>query len=174
LVPDKPFFWRNCSWSLTAQVRMPDDGASGVLLNLGGHDGWSFYLKDGCPTFCYNLFGIDHTYVRAERAVVPGEHQLRVEFAYDGGGLGQGGDVTLFVDGDQAAAGRLERTEPIGFGYEYTDVGRDDLSPVTDDYPARDNAFTGTIRWIEMAAGADSHDHLVAPEAIIHYAMAKQ
>jgi hypothetical protein len=68
--------------------------------------------------------------------------------------------------------GRLERTEPIAFGYEYTDVGRDSLSPVTDDYsggPA--NACTGAIKWIEVEAGLDSHDHLIDPELLFNAAM---
>ena len=81
----------------------------------------------------------------------------------DDGGIGKGGDITLFQDGNQVAAGRVERTEPIAFGYEYTDAGRDAQSPVADDYPAGDNTFTGTIKWIEMEGGQDSHDHLVDP-----------
>ncbi|MGD9889938.1 MAG: arylsulfatase [Dehalococcoidia bacterium] len=166
---------RNRSWSLTAEVEIPDGGASGVLLNLGGGmGGWSFYLKDGRPAFCYNLFGIDQTYVRADQPVPSGTHQLRMEFAYDGGGLGKGGAITLYVDGTKTGEGRVEHTEGIGFGYEYTDVGRDALSPVTDDYPARDNAFTGTIKWIEMEGGHDSHDHLIDPEDFLRVAMAKQ
>jgi arylsulfatase A-like enzyme len=84
------------------------------------------------------------------------------------------GDITLFQDGDQVAAGRVERTEPIGFGYEYTDVGRDAQSPVADDYPAGDNTFTGTIKWIEMEGGQDSHDHLVDPGQVFHCHMTKQ
>jgi arylsulfatase len=167
--------WRNRSWSLTAEVDIPDGGANGVLLNLGGGmGGWAFYLRDGRPTFCYNLFGIDQTYVRADQPVPSGTHQVRMEFAYDGGGLGKGGAITLYVDGTKAGEGRVEHTEGIGFGYEYTDVGRDALSPVTDDYPARDNAFTGTIKWIEMEAGQDSHDHLIDPEDVLRVAMAKQ
>jgi arylsulfatase A-like enzyme len=166
---------RNKSWSLTAQLDVPDDGASGALLKLGGHaGGWSFYLNDGKPTFCYNLFGIDHTYVRADNPVPAGEHQVRIEFAYDGGGLGKGGNVTLYLDGDQVAAGRVERTEPIGFGSTYTDVGRDSLPTVTDDYSRDDNAFTGTIKWLELEAGDDSHDHLIDPDHFIYVAMARQ
>jgi hypothetical protein len=57
-----------------------------------------------------------------------------VEFAYDGGGFGKGGNVTLYTDGNKTAEGRLEHTEPIGFGGEFTDIGRDDLSLVTSDY----------------------------------------
>jgi len=167
--------WRNRSWSLTAQLVIPDEGAHGVLLSLGGHQGgWSLYLKDGKPAFAYNLFGMECTHVRAEQAVPAGEHQVRIEFAYDGGGIGKGGDITLFQDGKKVVTGRVERTEPIGFGYEYTDVGRDAQSPVTDDYAVGDNTFTGTIKWIEMEAGTDSHDHLVDPGQIFHYAMAKQ
>jgi hypothetical protein len=82
--------------------------------------------------------------------------------------------VTLYLDGDQVGSGRVPRTEPIGFGSEYTDVGRDTQSPVTDDYPEGDNAFTGKIKWIEMEGGQDSHDHLIDPDHIFNYAMAKQ
>jgi arylsulfatase A-like enzyme len=166
---------RNRSWSLTSEVEIPDGGADGVILKLGGHGGgWSFYLKDGRPTYCYNLFGLDRTYIRAEDPVTAGEHQIRVEFAYDGGGHGKGGDITLYLDGNQIATGRVEHTEPIGYGSVYTDVGRDALSPVTDDYPATDNAFTGAIKSIELEAGDDTHDHHIDPEHFIHYAMAKQ
>jgi arylsulfatase A-like enzyme len=167
--------WRNRSWALTAQIQVPDGGANGVLLSLGGHGGgWAFYLKDSRPSFCYNLFGLQQTIVRADQPVPAGEHQVRMEFAYDGGGLGKGGTVTLYLDGDQLGSGRVERTEPIGFGYEYTDVGRDALSPVTDDYPPGDTAFTGTIKLIELESGDDSHDHLIDPGQFIHLIMAKQ
>ena len=167
--------WRNRSWSLTAQVGIPEGGANGVILNLGGGmGGWAIYLNEGVPTFCYNLFGIEQTYVRGGDPVPQGDHQVRVEFAYDGGGLGKGGDVTLYVDGVETGSGRVEVTEPIAFGYEYTDVGRDDLSPVTNEYKAGDNAFTGTIAWVELEAGQDSHDHLIDPEDVLRVAMAKQ
>ncbi len=148
---------RNRSWSLTAQVDVPDGGARGVILNLGGHaGGWSFYFRDGRPTFCYNLFGIERSYIRAPDTVGVGLHQVRSEFAYDGGGLGKGGTVTLFVDGTAVAEGRVERTEPIGFGYEFSDVGRDSLSTVTPEYPTGDNAFTGRIDWVQIEAGGRS------------------
>lgn len=166
---------RNRSWSLTAQVDVPDGGARGVILNLGGHaGGWSFYFRDGRPTFCYNLFGIERSYIRAPDTVGVGLHQVRSEFAYDGGGLGKGGTVTLFVDGTAVAEGRVERTEPIGFGYEFSDVGRDSLSTVTPEYPAGDNAFTGRIDWVQIEAGEDGHDHLVDPADVVRVAMYRQ
>jgi arylsulfatase len=168
--------WRNRSWSLTAEVAVGQDAAEGVLLNLGGHGGgWAFYLKDGAPTFCYNLFGLEWTHVRGTSRVPEGEHQVRMEFAYDGGGLGKGGDVTLYIDGVEVGDGRIGKTEPIGFGYESTDVGRDALSPVTDDYPAGPaNRFSGTIAWIKMEARGDNHDHLVDPASIVRAALYRQ
>lgn len=166
---------RNRSWSVTAQVEIEDDRAEGVILNVGGHaGGWSFYLKDRKPTFCYNLFGIDRTIIRAQGAVPAGKHQLRMEFTYDGEGHGKGGTVTLYLDGTNVGEGRLEQTEPIGYGAVYTNVGRASLSPVTDDYTPGETDFTGTIKWIELESGDDSHDHLIDPEDVFRFAMAKQ
>jgi arylsulfatase len=167
--------WRNRSWSLTAQVDVPDGGAEGVILSLGGHaGGWSFYFKEGRTTFCYNLFGLHRTHVRADTPVPSGSHQVRVEFSYDGGGLGKGGAVTLRVDGAAVGSGRIERTEPIGFGYEFTDVGRDGQSAVTPDYPIGDNAFTGGIDWVQIEVGEDDHGHLVDPADVLRVAMYRQ
>lgn len=165
--------WRNRSWQLTGLVEVPDR-ANGVILNLGGNSGgWSLYFREGIPTFCYNLFGMERTYVRADAAPSVGQHQIRIEFAYDGGGVGKGGTFTLYVDGTEVGKARVERTEGIGFGYEYTQVGRDSQSPVTDDYVG-DSKYNGTIHWVEMEGGKDSQSHLVDPEAIFKYAMAKQ
>jgi arylsulfatase A-like enzyme len=169
--------WRNRSWTLTAQTVIPEDGARGVLLSFGGRSGgWALYLSaGGVPTFCYNYFGLSRTHVRADSAVPGGSRQIRMEFSYDGGGLGKGGAVTLFMDGSRVGAGRVERTQPIGYGYEYTDVGRDALTTVTDDYPrGGDNAFTGGIEWIELATGDDSHDHMISPADYIRIALARQ
>lgn len=167
--------WRNRSWSLTAQVDVPDGGAEGVILSIGGHaGGWSFYLKDGRITFCYNLFGVRRTHVRGRGPVPAGPHQVRVEFTYDGGGLGRGGDVTLRVDGASVGSGRVDRTQPIGFGYAYTDVGRDAQSPVTPDYACGDNAFTGRIDWVQIDVGDDDHSHLVDPAEVLRIAMYRQ
>jgi len=167
--------WRNRSWSITAEVEVGDDGGNGVLLNLGGGmGGWSFYLKEGQPTFCYNLFGLEESIVRAKGKLTSGKHQVQMDFAYDGGGISKGGTATLYIDGHEDGSGRVERTEGIGFGYEYTDVGRDALSPVTRDYAPGDNAFNGRIHWIAIEGGSDKHDHLIDPEAFLQVAMAKQ
>jgi arylsulfatase A-like enzyme len=166
---------RNRSWSITAEVEIEDGRGEGVILSVGGHaGGWSFYLKDRKPTFCYNLFGIDQAVIRGEEIVPAGEHQLRMEFAYDGGGHGKGGSISRYLDGTSVGEGRIEQTEPIGYGAVYTDVGRTSLSPVTDDYTPGDTVFTGTIKWVELESGDDTHDHLIDPEMVIHAAMYRQ
>ena len=116
---------KNKSHAVTAQIVVPDGGAEGVIVAQGGaFGGWSLYLKDGRPAYCYNLFGLQRFKVRGETPVSPGEHQVRMEFAYDGGGLGKGGTATLYVDGAQVGDGRIDATVPMLFsGDETTDVG---------------------------------------------------
>ena len=45
---------------------------------------------------------------------------------------------------------------------------------MSEDYARGDNAFTGSITWLEMEAGTDSHDHLIDPELVINAAMYRQ
>ena len=109
------------------------------------------------------------------RPVTAGTHQVRVEFAYDGGGLGKGGDVNLYVDGDPVGKGRVEATEPFNFSMdETTDVGCETGTPVSDEYGHTGNAFTGTIDWVRLDIGDDDHDHLVDPEHLVQIALTRQ
>jgi arylsulfatase len=109
--------------------------------------------------------------------VAPGEHQVRVEFVYDGGGLGKGGTVTLYLDGERAGDGRVDATVPMLFSAdETTDVGSDSGTPVSDDHGPRDSRFTGRVRWVEIDLGDDAKDadHLITPEERLSIAMARQ
>ena len=101
-------------------------GAEGVIIAQGGaFGGFSLYAKDGKPAFCYNLFGLQLFKVYGEDPLAPGERQVRLEFAYDGGGLGKGGTSTLYVDGTKVGEGRVDATVPMLFsGDETTDLGR--------------------------------------------------
>ncbi len=84
---------KNKSHAVTAEVVVPDGGAQGVIVAQGGSiGGWSLYVKDGKPRYCYNLLGVQRFYVGSDRELPPGTHQVRMEFAYAGGGLGKGGD----------------------------------------------------------------------------------
>ena len=82
---------KNKSHAVTAEVVVPDGGAEGVIIAQGGaFAGWSLYVKDGKPKYCYNLLGLERFNVEGDAAIPPGTHQVRMEFAYDGGGLAQG------------------------------------------------------------------------------------
>jgi arylsulfatase A-like enzyme len=141
---------KNRSYTITAELEIPAGGAEGVVIAHGGHNGgWSLYLKDGRPKFTYNWFGRETYEVVAPAPLAAGSTTLRWEFIYDGGEApGAGGRGDLFVNGDPVATGRIERTIPFFIGTEPADVGMDDLTPVTNDYPAYDNRFTGSIRKI--------------------------
>ena len=91
---------------------------------------------------------------RHPRRYPSGAVTLRWEFIYDGGKTpGAGGRGDFFINGEQVASGRIDRTIPFFIGTEPADVGMDDLTPVTDDYEAYDNKFTGTIRKIVIGVG---------------------
>jgi arylsulfatase A-like enzyme len=169
---------KNKSHSITAEIEVPDGGANGVILAQGGaFGGLALYAKDGKLAYCYNLFGLERFKAYSAEAIPAGEHQVRMEFTYDGGGVGKGGDVALFVDGEQVGEGRVDGTVPMLFSAdETTDVGSDTATPVSDDYGVRDSEFTGTVRWvqIDLDAAAEDTDHLITPEERLRVAMARQ
>ena len=167
---------KNKSFSVTAELHVPDGGANGVIIAQGGKfGGWSLYTTDGCPAFAYNVLGIHEFVTLATEAVPPATHQVRMEFAYDGGGLGKGGDVTLFIDGEKAGDGRVEMTQPMVFSAdETTDVGKDTGTPVASDYTVASSQFTGRIGWVQIDLGLDDHDHMIAPDERMRIAMSRQ
>jgi arylsulfatase len=170
---------KNKSFAVTADIEVPDGGAHGVIIAQGGsYGGWSLYAKDGGrPAYCYNFFGLQRFKVESEEPMPPGEHQVRMEFGYDGGGLARGGTVDLYLDGRQVAHGRVDRTEPMVFSAdETTDLGSDGATPVSDDYGPEDSAFTGRINWVEIDIDetAEDDDHLISAEERMRLAMARQ
>lgn len=167
---------KNKSFSVTAEVEVPDGGAAGVIIAQGGRfGGWSLYLVEGRARFTYNVLGIQAFTTEAESAVPSGTHQVRMEFAYDGGGLAKGGDVTLYYDGEAVGTGRVGATQPMVFSAdETTDVGYESGTPVSADYTTQGSRFTGRIRWVQIDLGDDDHDHLIDPEERLRIAMARQ
>jgi arylsulfatase A-like enzyme len=169
---------KNKSHAVTAEVVVPEGGAEGVIFAQGGEfGGWSLYVIEGKPRYCYNLFGLQRFKVQGTEPIPAGTHQVRAEFAYDGGGLAKGGTVTLYVDGLQAGEGRVDATQPMMFsGDETADVGSDTASPVSDDYSGESSAFNGTVSWVQIDLGedADDADHLISPEERLRVAMARQ
>jgi hypothetical protein len=125
----------------------------------------------------YNLLGIQHFYAEASDALPTGDCQVRMEFAYDGGGLGKGGTATLYVNGQEVGSGKIPATAAMIFSADDgCDVGRDSGSPVSPDYGARGNEFNGRVKGVEIAIAeaAESHDHLVSPEDAVRIALARQ
>jgi arylsulfatase len=169
---------KNKSYAITAEIDVPAEDASGVIVAQGGiTGGWSLYLSDGVPTYCYNFLGLEHTFVRGGTALEAGVCQVRMEFKYDGGGLAKGGTISLYTDGDLAASGRLERTQPFVYSADETcDVGSDDASAVSPEYTAATSHFTGKVNWVELAidGAAEDEDHYVTAEERFRVAMAIQ
>lgn len=130
--------FHNKSFAVTARVEVPAGGSQGVLATIGGRfGGWGFLVLDNKPA----LIGVfseqpQHRYrIDGDRALTPGQHTLRFEFDYDGGGLGKGGTGRILVDGRLVGEGRIENTLPIFYSLTETfDVGRDTGTPLTDDY----------------------------------------
>lgn len=167
---------KNRSYSITAEVDVPASGVHGVLIAQGGRfGGWSVWVDHGRLTYTYNVLGIQEFTVTADEPVPPGTHQLRMEFAYDGGGLAKGGDVALFHDGAQVGAGRVGATQPMVFSAdETTDVGYESGTSVSSGYDARSSRFTGKIHWVQLDVGSDDHDHFIDPAERLRIAMARQ
>jgi len=169
---------KNKSFAVTARVEIPDNGADGVVIAQGGaFGGWSMYLVEGRLTFCYNLLGVARIKVQTPDAVPAGVRELRAEFEYDGGGLGKGGLLRLFIGGEELASTRLEQTVPMIFSPDETmDVGEDLATPVSDDYGPEGNGFTGEIQWVQIDLGPDAlnPEHQVPPEEQFRIAMARQ
>ena len=136
---------KNRSHTITAEVDVPNRANGVILAQAGRFGGWSFYLKDGKPTYTYNWLGLQRYTVTAKQALPAGKSTIRFEFAYDGGGVGKGGMVTIFVNGKSVATGRIDRTQCCAFSAdEGADVGADEGTPVIEAYKVPFK-FTGKI-----------------------------
>lgn len=101
---------KNASHTITAYVDVPEGGADGVLLAQGGKfGGWSFYIKDGRPTYEYNWLGLKRYKIAADKPLASGKATLQFDFAYDGGGIGKGGTVGFWSMERQSPKGELTR-----------------------------------------------------------------
>jgi arylsulfatase A-like enzyme len=169
---------KNKSHSVTAELEVPEGGAEGVIIAQGSNiGGWSLYARDGKLKYCYNLGGVKYFYVESKTAIPAGTHQVRMEFAYAGPGLGKGGKVTLFTDGKQVGQGDIPMTLAMVFSADDgCDVGEDTGAPVSEDYSSRGNRFNGTVRGVQIAIAeaAAAVDHTVNTQEAVRIAMARQ
>lgn len=157
---------KNKSHAITAEIAVGSAGAEGVIIAQGGlNGGWSLYARANRLKYVYNFYGVEKYIVEAQLLLLEGTHQVRMDFAYDGSGIGRGGLVSLLIDGELSGTGRVERTEIFIFSVNETcDVGYDAGSPVTDDYITPKGSFTGRVNWVELAvdAAAENNDHLIS------------
>jgi arylsulfatase A-like enzyme len=169
---------KNKSHAVTASIVVPKEGAEGVIIAQGGNiGGWALYAHGGKLKYCYNLLGIHQFYAESADKLPPGDHQVRMEFTYDGGGLGKGGIAALYVDGKKVGEGKVAATAAMVFSADDgCDVGVDTGSPVSPDYGSRGNEFSGHIKGVQLAIADDakSADHLVSPHEAVRIAMARQ
>jgi arylsulfatase A-like enzyme len=147
----------NKSYTITADVDIPKDGAEGMLVTDGGRfSGYGFYLLKGKPVFTWNLIQLERVKWEAKEALAPGKHTLEFDWKYDGPGLGKGGTGALKVDGQVVDSHKMPRSLPVGIGWcETFCVGVDTGTPVDDkDYqvPFR---FTGKIIKLTMKLGPE-------------------
>jgi arylsulfatase A-like enzyme len=169
---------KNKSHSVTAELEVPASGAKGVIVAQGGNmGGWSLYVQEGKLKYHYNFLGMLRFDVTATSPLPSGTHQVRMEFAYDGGGMGKGAAITLYVDGKKVGEGHVGRTHALFFSMDETmEVGCDVGEPVSPDYGPRGNEFSGKINWvqIDIDAAAKDADHMIGVEERFNLAMARQ
>lgn len=145
---------KNRSKTITAEIEIPEGGASGALLVQGGrYGGWSLHLRDGRPAYEYNWLGLERFLVESPDALPAGSATVVLDFRYDGGGMGKGGVAKLLVNGEQVAEGRVEKTQGFIFSADETaDVGLDNQTPVAQGigYGPEETKFNGKIHKITL------------------------
>jgi arylsulfatase len=168
---------KNRSHTITAEVVIPDGGASGVIIAQGGRfAGWSLYVKDGAVKYAYNWFDTDYFYVGGVETLPTGVVNIRYHFNFEGDAPGGGGTGTIYVNDTKVAGGKIDKTVPFIFSADETlDVGGDLALPVTDDYPeGESNKFSGKIKWVRIDLEEDNVSHLEPVELKYHRALARQ
>jgi arylsulfatase A-like enzyme len=147
----------NKSYSITAEVEVPQGGGEGMLVTLGGRfGGYGLYLLKGKPVFLYNFLDLERYRWEGQQPLTPGKHTIVFDFKYDGPGFGKGGTGMLKVDDHEVASKQVPHTVPFIMTIDETfDVGVDTRTPVDDtDYqvPFR---FTGKLAKLTFNLGAE-------------------
>ena len=135
----------NTSYTITAEINVPEGGAEGMILTSGGRfAGYGFYLLKGKPVFLWNLIDLERIKWEGPEALSPGKHTIEFDFKYDGlgagtlafnsmSGLARPGTGTLKVDGKEVATKRMEKTLPMILQWDESfDIGSDTLTGVND------------------------------------------
>ncbi len=135
----------NCSYTVTADITVPEGGAEGMIVTQGGRfGGYGLYLLKGKPVWTWNFLDFERQRWEGPAALTPGKHTLAFDFKYDGlgaatlafnsvSGIGRGGTGVLKVDGKEVATQKMEHTIPILLPIDESfDIGSDTLTGVDD------------------------------------------
>jgi arylsulfatase A-like enzyme len=154
----------NTSYTITANIEVPQGGADGVIVTEGGRfGGYGMYLLKSKPVFTWNILDLKRVRWEAPQALSPGKHTLVFDFKYDGlgfatlafndnSGLGRSGTGTFSVDGTAVATQTIDRTIPLTLPWDETfDIGADTGTPVDDHDYQVPFAFTGKINKLTIA-----------------------
>jgi arylsulfatase len=153
----------NCSYTITADITVPDGGAEGIILTSGGRfAGYGFYLLKGKPVFLWNMLDLERIKWEGPEALAPGDHTIEFDFKYDGlgvgtlaynsmSGLGRSGTGTLKVDGKVVATKKMEKTLGMILQWdEAFDIGSDTLTGVNDEDYKPPFTFTGKLNKLTL------------------------
>ena len=147
----------NKSFSVSAEIEVPDGGGEGMLVTQGGRfGGWGLYLLKGKPVFVYNLLDLERPRIEAPQALSAGKHTVEFDFTYDGPGLGKGGTGVIKVDGAEVASGKLPNTLPFALEASETfDIGSDTGTGVNDADYVSPFPFTGKLDKLTLKLGTN-------------------
>jgi arylsulfatase A-like enzyme len=148
----------NKSFSISAEIEVPDGGGEGMLVTQGGRfAGWALYVLKGKPVFVYNLLDLARPRIEAPQPLSAGTHTVDFVFTYNGPGLGKGGTAVMKVDGAEVASGQLPNTLPFALEASETfDVGSDTGTGVDDADYTSPFPFTGKLGKLTIKLGANS------------------
>ena len=145
---------KNNSKTIDANVSLKGNDKGIILCQGGKFGGWALFMKDGKPGYTYNYFGLHRYTIQSKKAIKNSNAAIKLEFKYDGGGVGKGGLATLYVDGKKVAQGRVDKTQPAVFSADETaDVGKDDATQVADKVfkNVKDSEFTGVVNKVTIS-----------------------
>ncbi len=143
------------SYTITADIEVPQGGAEGMLVTDGGRfGGYGFYVLKGQPVFTWNLIQLEMVKWQGKDALTPGKHTLEFDWKYDGPGLGKGGTGTLKVDGKTADSHPMPHSLGGGIPWSETfSVGIDTCTSVDEKDYQVPFAFTGKLNKLTVKVG---------------------
>jgi arylsulfatase A-like enzyme len=147
----------NKSYTITAEVEIPEGGGDGMIITEGGRfGGYGLYLLKGKPVFLYNLLDLERFRWEGEEALAPGKHTIVFDFTYEGPGFGKGGAGILKVDDKVVASSKIPHTIPFLMTIDETfDVGVDTRTSVDDNDYQVPFRFTGKVAKLTFELGRE-------------------